>query len=172
MPGKHTRQFPPIAAFVYRPDEDASSLLVQVAHLLLVKDVVVAGAVQHHDGPCQMSLEIFPSGRRLVISQPLAKAGSCKLDTGALAEAAALVRQAIDGKPQLAIFNKFGAQEAAGDGMRAEMAAAVVADVPLLTAVSEELLPQWIAFTGGNDVRLPCRPEAALDWWESLHKRH
>jgi hypothetical protein len=166
-----TRRFPPIAAFVYRPDEDASSLLAQVAQLLRAKDVIVGGAVQHHDGPCQMSLEIFPSCRRLSISQPHAKAGSCKLDTSALAEAAALVRQAIDDKPQLAIFNKFGAQEAAGEGMRAEMAAAVVADVPLLTAVSEELLPQWTVFTGGNDVRLQCKPEAALEWWKSLHDR-
>lgn len=171
MSVEHAELSPPIAAFVYRPDEDASSLLAEVARLLCAEGVMLAGAVQHHDGPCQMSLEIFPSGRRLAISQPLAKAGSCKLDTGALAEAAALVRQAIDGKPQLAIFNKFGAQEAAGDGMRAEMAAAVVADVPLLTAVSEELLPQWSTFTGGNDVHLQCRPEAAMGWWRSLREQ-
>lgn len=168
MPGEESRRRPAIAAFVYPSDFDTSPLLARVAHLLRLRGVALAGAIQHHDGPGKMSLELLASGSRMTISLPHAPSGSCKLDTAALADAAALIRQAIDARPQLAIFNKFGAQEASGAGLCAEMAAAVLSEVPLLTAVSESVLPQWAAFTGGDDVRLACTPEAALAWWESL----
>lgn len=116
-----------------------------------------------------MMLEILPSGVRVPISQKLGpEARGCRLDTRALVEAAFQVRRAIDAAPQLAVFNKFGAQEAAGGGLCDEMAAAVLSGVPLLTAVSESLQDEWQTFTGGEHVRLACSPDAALDWWDGL----
>ncbi|OWW20324.1 DUF2478 domain-containing protein [Noviherbaspirillum denitrificans] len=161
---------PAIAAFVYRRHEEASPLLAEVVRQLRLRGVALAGAIQHNEGQGKMLLELLPLERRMTISQPLAVAGTCKLDTYALADAAALVRQAIDAGPQLAIINKFGAQEAAGAGLCAEMAAAVLSGIPLLTAVSETVLSQWTAFTGGCDVRLAHAPEAALAWWDGLQR--
>ena len=168
MSGKDAGRTQPIAAFIYRADEDASPLLAEVVRLLRSRGVAVAGAIQHNDGPGKMSLELLPAGTRVTISQPLAAAGTCKLDTFALADAAGLIRRSIDERPQLAVFNKFGRQEAEGAGLCAEIAAAVTAEVPVLTAVSETVLAQWIAFTGGDDVRLPCEPDAAIAWWERV----
>jgi hypothetical protein len=78
------------------------------------------------------------------------------------------MRRAIEASPSLAVFNKFGGQEAAGGGLRDEMAAAVMAGVPVLTMVGERFMTQWLEFTGGDSVQLPCSVEAALDWWDSL----
>lgn len=116
-----------------------------------------------------MELELLPSGRRLPISQNLGSGASgCRLDTVALAEAASIMRRAIDASPQLVVFNKFGAQEAAGRGLRDEMTAAAVGGLPVLTAVSAALLNEWSDFTGGGAVQLPCSVDAALAWWDAL----
>lgn len=167
-PVSDVRRIPAIAAFVYPSGYDTSPLLARVAHLLRLRGVALAGAIQHNDGAGAMSLELLPSGRRMIISLPRAAAGACKLDNCALADAASVMRQALDAGPQLAIFNKFGAQEASGRGLHAEFAAAVLSETPLLTAVSDSVLPRWTAFTGGADTRLDCTPEAALAWWDGL----
>jgi hypothetical protein len=157
----------PIAALVYGPDTDVSVVLAEVVQALRERGVLLAGALQHDDGPCAMELELLPSGRRMLISQSIGgNTSGCRLDAGALAEAAALVRQAVDATPALVVFNKFGAQEAAGGGLREEMAAAVMAGVPVLAPVSERFLEQWATFTGGEFVQLACSTEAALRWWD------
>jgi hypothetical protein len=158
-----------MAALVYGPELDTAPILAKVADLLQARGVKLAGAVQHNDGSCSMTLEILPGGPQMLISQPLGEgAKGCRLNTNALAEAAGLIRRAIESSPQLVLFNKFGTQEAAGCGLRDEMAAAALSGLPLLTAVSESLLPEWSTFTGGGAVRLPCSVEAAIAWWDSL----
>ncbi|HZW21570.1 DUF2478 domain-containing protein [Noviherbaspirillum sp.] len=159
----------PLAALVYRDGIDPAPVLQDVVSLLRQRGVVVGGAVQHGDVGCAMTLELLPSGVRVPISQDLGSGASgCRLDSVALAEAASLVRKAIDASPQLAVFNKFGSQEAVGSGMHAEMVAAVTAGVPILTAVRDTLLPQWEEFTGGQSAQLSCTVEAALAWWDAL----
>jgi len=140
--------------------------------VLRQRGVMVGGAIQHGDVGCAMTLELLPSGVRVPISQNLGTGASgCRLDSVALAEAASLVRKAIDASPALAVFNKFGGQEAAGSGMHAEMVAAVTAGIPLLTAVRDTLLTQWQEFTGGQSAPLPCTAAAALAWWDALTAR-
>lgn len=169
MPSEHTMTSMPIAALVYGPETDPSPTLTEVVRILQARGVVLAGALQHDNGPCSMELELMPSGRRMSISQDLgAESAGCKLDTTALAEAGSLIRRAIDGSPMLAVFNKFGTQEAAGDGLRDEMAAALMAGIPVLTAVGERFLPQWLEFTGGDSVQLACTADAALHWWAAV----
>lgn len=169
MTQKYAAKPAAIAAFVYSPDTDASPVLAEAVHRLRERGVQLAGAIQHNEGPCSMMLEILPDGPRMSISQRLGEESrGCRLDSAALAEAASLVRRAIDASPQLVIFNKFGTQEAAGSGMCDEMAAAVLAGVPVLTAVSETLLEDWSAFTGGEHQGLACSADAALAWWDAL----
>jgi hypothetical protein len=159
----------PIAALVYSPEADPEAVLAEVVRLLQARGVALAGGIEHNSGVCSSEMELLPSGVRMSISQDLGSGASgCRLDTTALAEAASAMRRAIEASPSLAVFNKFGGQEAAGGGLRDEMAAAVMAGVPVLTMVGERFMTQWLEFTGGDSVQLPCSVEAALDWWDSL----
>lgn len=169
MPHQEATKRAKIAALVYASGTDPSPVLVEVARQLKKRGAALAGAIQHSDGPCSMELEILPSGTRVPISQSLGSGSTgCRLDSTALAEAASMVRRSLAGSPELVIFNKFGAQEASGSGLSDEMAEAAMAGVPVLTAVSETLLPQWNAFTGDEFTRLPCTVEAAVEWWIQL----
>lgn len=169
MPSEQALNRAKIAALVYGPGVDPSPVLLEVVRKLQERGVALAGAIQHSAGPCSMALEILPSGLRIPISQELGSgATGCRLDSAALAEAASMVRRAIDTAPALVVFNKFGAQEAGGSGLYDEMATAMIAGIPVLTAVNETLLPQWTAFTGGEFVRLACSAEAAQTWWDSI----
>jgi thiamine monophosphate kinase len=146
--------------------------MAETARQLRARGVALAGVIQHGGSECSMALELLPSGTRMPISQNLGNGAlACKLDTAAMAEAASIVRKAIDGSPALAIFNKFGSQEAAGAGLRDEMIAARAAGIPVLTAVKENLVEQWAAFTGSDHALLACTPEAALAWWDGLAVR-
>jgi hypothetical protein len=164
----------PIAALVYATDTNPSPVLVEVARILKSRGVGLVGAIQHDLGPketCGMELELLPSGERLPMSQDLGPgSNACRLDPAAMAEAGAQVRKAIEaGQPELAIFNKFGTQEVAGEGLRDEMVATVMAGIPLLTAVAERFGDDWAAFTGGETSLIPCTVEDALAWWSALN---
>ncbi|MEZ5629044.1 DUF2478 domain-containing protein [Denitromonas sp.] len=160
----------PIAALFYPPDTDPVPVMAQLVRALQARGVALVGAIQHDTGPranCSMALELLPSGQRLPMSQYLGSgSNACRLDPAAMAEAAITVQAAIADGAELAIFNKFGSQEALGDGLRDEMAAAVMAGIPLVTAVGERFADAWTDFTGGSYDRLPCSAEAALAWWD------
>jgi len=164
----------PIAALIYSTDTNPSPVLVEVTRALQAQGVALVGAIQHDLGPketCGMELEVLPAGRRLPMSQDLGPgSNACRLDPAAMAEASALVRSTIDGgTPALAIFNKFGAQEVAGEGLRDEMVATVMAGIPMITAVAERFVEDWTAFTGGEANLLPCTVDDALAWWAALN---
>ena len=162
----------PIAAAIYAPDTDPSTVLAALAATLRDRGVRVAGVVQHDLGAgamCAMELEILPSGMRLPMTQNLGTGASgCRLDPAALAAAAAQVQAALDTGPQLAVFNKFATQEVAGEGFRDEMAAAVLAGIPLLTTVAARYIDEWQDFTGGDSTLLACTPDAMIAWWDAL----
>lgn len=169
MPGKQPANSPKVAALIYADGIDPAPVLADVVAQLRKQGVALAGAIQHGDSNCAMTLELLPSGRHIPISQNLGSgARGCRLDSAALAETASLVLQSIDASPALAVFNKFGSQEAAGNGLRDEMAAAAAAGLPVLTAVRDSLLDQWSAFTGGEYAPLACSTEAAMTWWDGL----
>ncbi|HPR06660.1 MAG TPA: DUF2478 domain-containing protein [Denitromonas sp.] len=163
----------PIAAIFYPPESDPTPVLAQFVRALQARGVSLAGAIQHDTGPratCTMELELLPSGRRMPMSQYLGSGStSCRLDPAAMAEAAITVQAAIADGAELAVFNKFGSQEALGDGLRDEMAATVMAGVPLITAVGERFLDAWTEFTGGDYDRLNCSADAALAWWDAFN---
>ena len=65
-------------------------------------------------------------------------------------------------------MNKFGAREVGGAGLRDDMAATVLAGVPLLTAVGERFMPEWREFTGGEFTALKADVADILAWWAAL----
>jgi hypothetical protein len=69
---------------------------------------------------------------------------------------------------ELVVLNRFGKLEEAGRGLRAEIIAAVVAEIPLIIAVSEHRFDAWNRFVGGMSVKLACRRENVDRWWRSV----
>lgn len=165
----------PIAAIVYSPADDIEALLLLAARALAAQGVKVGGVLQHDiesavDDPCAMELEDLATGERFALSQDLGScSAACRLDPASLAHAAISVRAAISAGADLLFINKFGGQEAAGAGLRDEMGLAVLAGVPLLTAVGQRFVGQWQEFTGGAGTLLEPRLEHVLDWWAALH---
>ncbi|MFN3987063.1 MAG: DUF2478 domain-containing protein [Rhodocyclaceae bacterium] len=164
----------PIAAIVYQPSDHIEPILVEAARLLAARGVRLGGVLQHDvptviDDPCAMELEDLASGERFSLSQELGSGSeACRLDPASLAHASMAVRRALDQGVELVMINKFGAQEAAGAGLRDEMGLAVTAGVPLLTAVGARFLNEWQHFTGGEGARLEPRLDAVLAWWSGL----
>ncbi|MBN8443487.1 MAG: DUF2478 domain-containing protein [Thauera sp.] len=164
----------PIAAVIYRPDDPLEALLANVARSLAARGVRLGGVIQHAlpalgGQACGMQLENLETGECFGLSQNLG-AGSvaCRLDADALARGAMAVRAAVEHRVELVIINKFGAQEAAGAGLRDDMAQAVAAGVPVLTAVAERFAADWMAFAGDDCALLPPRLDAVLAWWDRL----
>lgn len=161
----------PIAAIVYSPADDIEALLAQVARTLAAQGVRIGGVLQHDtesgtDDPCAMELEDLATGERISMSQDLGScSAACRLDPASLAHAAMSVRTAIAAGAELVFINKFGGQEASGAGLRDEMGVAVLADVPLLTAVGQRFVDQWQEFTGGGGTLLEPTLESVLAWW-------
>lgn len=164
----------PIAAIVYRPTDHVEAILVEVARALEARGVRLGGVLQHDiatviDDPCAMELEDLDSGERFALSQELGSGSeACRLDPASLAHAAMAVRRAVDKGVELVVINKFGAQEVSGAGLRSEMGVAVLAGVPLLTAVGERFLSDWLDFTGGVSTLLKPDTHDVLQWWDAL----
>jgi molybdate transport system ATP-binding protein len=166
-----------LAAIVYRPADDVDDLLVRFAEDLIRKGHRLGGIVQRNvkdERGQRERMEVIDlmSGQAVRICQNLGKqAAACKLNPAGLAEAAALVSSAVAADVELVIVNKFSKQEAAGRGLRAEIADAVMAGLPLLTAVSDNCYGAWMGFTGGFGTTLLCDRRIVEDWWEEMSTR-
>ncbi|HRQ56264.1 MAG TPA: DUF2478 domain-containing protein [Azoarcus taiwanensis] len=160
----------PIAAVVYKPTDHVEPLLLRVAIALRNRGLRVGGVLQHDmaaiaEDPCAMELEDLHSGEKFALSQELGSGSeACRLDPASLAHAAVAIRRALDDGVDVVMFNKFGAQEAGGAGLRDEMGLAVVSGVPMLTAVGERFLDEWETFTGGVATVLPPDDASILAW--------
>lgn len=134
----------------------------------------LGGVVQHNDATCDdrcmaMSLEDVASGRRFPISQDLgAGASGCHLDATGLAAAAVAFSGALAGRVDLVIVNRFGKQEAVGEGLRQEIAGALLAGLPLVIAVRRDFLPAWRDFAGDDWLELPADEEAVERWVQAV----
>jgi hypothetical protein len=77
---------------------------------------------------------------------------------------------ALAGGAELVIVNKFGRQEVLGQGLRQEIAAALLAGLPLLIAVRRDFLPAWRDFAGEDWVEL-APEEAVVEAWAAAQAR-
>jgi molybdate transport system ATP-binding protein len=165
-----------VAAVLYRSQDDVDTLLADVAESLAREGVRVGGVAQRNlkgaSGKTGMLAIDLMTGREISICQPLGSgAMACKLDAGGLAEASVAVARAISAEVDLLLINKFSKQEASGKGLRAEFAEAIMAGVPLLTAVPEKCLADWRSFTGDIGTTLLCERQVVEGWWRDLSTR-
>jgi hypothetical protein len=166
-----------LAAIVYHPVDDVDGLLATFASDLICEGGRVGGVVQMNTKGARGSRESMElidlmTGDAIRICQELGSgAGACKLDPAGLAEAATAVSRAVAANVDLVIVNKFSKQEAAGGGLRAEIAEAVVAGRPLLTAVPDKCYDAWAKFTGNFGTTLMCERRIVEDWWREMSLR-
>jgi Protein of unknown function (DUF2478) len=163
-----------LAAVIYRPADDVDGLLATFASDLICQGHRIGGVVQRNvRGACgpRSLMEVIDlmNGHAIRICQSLGRgAEACRLNPAGLAEAATAVGRAVAAKVELVMVNKFSKQEAAGGGVRAEIAAAVTAGLPLLTAVPEKCYEAWTKFTGVFGTTLVCERRIVEDWWREV----
>ncbi|MCA6111351.1 DUF2478 domain-containing protein [Bradyrhizobium cenepequi] len=165
-----------VAAILYQPEHDADTLLADLAQDLTRQGVRVGGIVQRNfndaNGTKTMLALDVATGHQISICQPLGSgAMSCKLDANGLADAAVVVSRAVKRHVDLLVINKFSKQEASGRGLRDEFADAIIAGVPLLTAVPEKCLADWRTFTGDVGITLLCERQVVEGWWRDIARR-
>lgn len=166
-----------LAAILYRPEDDVDALLADFASSLSRRGERVGGVVQRNlkdeAGRSNGMLVIdLLTGNEISICQPLGRgATACKLDPAGLAEASLAVSRAIAEDAALIIVNKFSKQEAAGHGLRNELAQAIIAGGPVLTAVPEKCLDAWRDFTGDCGTTLLCARHVVDEWWREVSTR-
>ncbi|HSV29589.1 MAG TPA: DUF2478 domain-containing protein, partial [Candidatus Omnitrophota bacterium] len=160
---------PAIGAVVYPPDRQPEALLAAFAAELASRGFSLGGLVQETHGKA-MELVELDSGRRHNLTQPLgAGSQSCVLDLGAMADAAMAIRRAVESRADLVLVNKFSKTEKAGGGFAAEMLAAMVEGVPMLTSVPGAYVEEWIDFTGGRGDLIMPDQRALWRWWGAHH---
>ncbi len=165
-----------LAAILYRPEDDVDTLLADFADALLRDGERLGGIVQRNlkDAAGRsngMHVIDLATGRHISICQPLGSgAMACKLDPAGLAEASLAVSRAVGGDAALIIVNKFSKQEATGHGLRSELAEAIIAGGPVLTAVPEKCFDAWKEFTGDRGTTLLCAPHVVEEWWREVSR--
>jgi hypothetical protein len=161
-----------IAAVVYSSGDDPDTLLRSFATDVASSGRRVVGF--HQSGHCHatngMRLTLLPSGHVLHITQELGPGStSCSLDAAQLDCACSELRCHLTSSgAELVVLNRFGKLEEAGRGLRAEIIAAVLAEIPLLIAVSEHRFDAWNRFVGSMSVKLACRRDHVDRWWRSV----
>jgi TusA-related sulfurtransferase len=160
-----------LAAVVYGENEPIDALFAELRRIVESLGRRVGGIIQ---SPCEETIYAthIESGRQIDLMQDLgACAEGCRLDTGALAEAAGLLAESLASPPDLLMISRFGRAEAEGGGFLAEIGAAACAETPTLIGVSAKHEADWRAFAGDFAETLPFSLEAALDWWEQAGQR-
>lgn len=167
-----------LAAIMYVKGQEVDPALDEVVTRLNALGVCLAGCLQRQlpDGGscCPIShLEDLASGATTRITQPLGRGSTgCRLDPGALANAAENLIRQLDTRPDLLILNRFGRGESEGRGFRPVIERAVELEIPVLTAVKQRYEPEWQTFSADMAENLTAEPDLILDWLLPQILRH
>lgn len=161
------------AAVVCDPTDDLDAALAAAVAALETDGMRVGGLLQRFGAPVapgkrEMLLTMLPGGDTIRLDDARGPGvQGCTLDGNALARAAMALQAAARSRPDLLVVGRFGKQEAAGGGWRAELAEALLDGIPLMIGVRRARLPAWHAFIGKpGTVLRPCVPEL-LTWARS-----
>ena len=152
-------------------------LLADFADKLTDQGLRVAGVIEiaecAEEGACkQLAVRDLASGASFSISQDLgAGSTACNLNPGGLAKACGLVETAIAAGADVVILSKFGKLEAARGGLCDAFRAAILADLPIITAVSPALSEEWSRFAGPLADYMVPRADRLDAWWR-LHSHN
>ncbi len=165
------RQFAPLCAVKRTEPIAADALIAGVAKHAKAAGLKLAGVLQKDlkrpgRRRCDMRLIDLASGRIIPISEDRGNlARGCRMDTGALVEAAEMVEQCIrSGTPDLVILNKFGKAEEEGRGMRDAIAAALSGNIPVLMSVGPRAETALETFAGDLCTIIEADASAVSAW--------
>jgi hypothetical protein len=158
-----------IAAVVTTKSGEVDALIADLAQALRNDGWRVRGLVQAvhtGDAACQIALVDLDYGTQYPITQDLGSGSlACRLDSSLVAEASIVMRRLAEEGADLAIFNRFGGQEAEGGGFAAEMLALMAQGIPVLTVVPARHLAAWRTFTGDFAVELSAERTVLEQWF-------
>ena len=161
---------PPILAIVYSDGLAADQFISDLGYRIRDAGIAVAGIVQHNKfirdrTKCNMEVEELGSETVLQLSEDRGKeARGCRLDRGALSEAAALLSASLENGPEIVILNKFGKLEAEGRGLRDALADAVQLGMPIVVGVPYRNIEQWRNFAEGLAEECPINSSRLHEW--------
>lgn len=168
----------PLAAIRYDRGYDIDRFLVAACASLAASGLRLGGLLQvstgERGGNCAANVQVVDlrTGQRFGIWQdrgPCAR--GCRLDEAGLAESEVAVRQAIADRVDLLVINRFGRAESLGRGLRGCFDAALLADIPVLTAVRAPYDLAWAAFHDGLGADLECDIANVVCWASTLRKK-
>jgi molybdate transport system ATP-binding protein len=173
-----TSENPRLGVVIYPKDDRIEPVLSALMERLATRaDLRLGGVVPRYgevmaNGRREMLLDDLVGGAVISLSQELgAGAESCILDVDGLTRASLAIATAVDQDVDLLFVGKFAKQEAAGQGVRDEIGAAVVADIPTLVVLRESQIGAWRAFAGDDWQRLEPRVEDILAWIDRVVPR-
>jgi hypothetical protein len=164
-----------VAALVYGQGQDPDPILGGFAADLNAGGHLAAGLIQlgHRSRDAALSATLLPTGESVPLFRDIGTAGGGRrLDLARLGDAAERIAHAIDQGADIAIVNRFGRQECEGKGLAPLISRALAADIPVLIAVPGHRFADWIRFTGGMTVKLPCTRRALDEWWGGVSARN
>ncbi|WP_333824522.1 DUF2478 domain-containing protein [Pinisolibacter sp.] len=165
-----------LTALLYAQGEGA--VIGRLAEDARTLGLALAGMIQKDERRpdrrrCDMSLVDLPTGTEIPISQDRGReARGCRLDHGALEEAAALAMRGLDSDPlpDLLVLSKFGKREIEGHGFRQIVERAVELGVPVLVGVGAEHVAGFLDFAGEYGI-VQDDESTARGWLKSIAAR-
>ncbi len=160
----------PLAILVYDDGLAADNLLAQCASDLAASGCRLGGVVQSNPQrtgrrKCDMYLRDLSSGEEILISADRGnEARGCRLDPAAFACVGVWGERALAKGIDLMIINKFGKEEARGRGLRPLIAAALIAETPVIIGVSKGNLDAFVEFAGDGAICLDAERHAIVSW--------
>ena len=161
---------PRLGVLIYDDSVGADAVLAESAAILAHSGMRLAGVVQSNPARpgrsrCDMNLRDLTTGVAVSISLDLGEdSAGCRLDSAAMARASFGVEQALEAGADLLIVNRFGKQEAQGQGFRSVIAAALTSGIPVVLGVSRLNLQACLEFAGYPVARLAADPDAIAAW--------
>lgn len=162
---------PKIAALAGESRHANQTLLADFVRRRRAEGLRVAGLVEvaerSESGACGcLSVIDLATGASIAISQNLGPGSTaCNLDPGGVAQACAAAQRAIERGADLVVLSKFGKLEAARGGLCDAFAAAIDAELPIVTTVNPVMREDWMRFAGALSDDVFASAEALEDWW-------
>ncbi|MGR3713275.1 MAG: DUF2478 domain-containing protein [Shimia sp.] len=150
-------------------------LLAELAQRLEARGVATRGIVQTNtacesDHRCDMDVQILPDGDKIRISQHLGKgARGCRLDPNAMAHAVTTVSRSMQGPYDVFLLNKFGKQEADGNGFRDLIAEAAASGATVIAGTNPLNAENFESFADGTATQVDADIDALLAWYDAVN---
>ncbi|KPA23560.1 hypothetical protein shim_01680 [Shimia sp. SK013] len=164
-----------IAYTMARGRGELDLLLAELAKRLQARGVATRGIVQTNsecesDHRCDMDVQILPDGDVIRISQHLGKeARGCRLDPNAMAHAVTQVARSMEGPYDVFMLNKFGKQEADGQGFRDLIAEAAASGATVIAGTNPLNSEKFEQFADGMATEVAPDIDVLLAWYDKVN---